>query len=940
MTLSEINDQLNRVNQHLTAVKNVQSGLNTAADQLGKIYISNAKEIDKHKLKIKELYPTADLRQVQLPGHALADSLEEAKAKALELKTANEAILKSQEALVVSYGKTRDLALEIEARRAGEVPLQRLLVEQSIKNAATIGDRYSRAAEEVLNLNKALAKGRPGSIEMVKAAEDLNTAKIELRTIELELERKAAEKDKTDAITTAALVHQTELQLRKNKAEEASLAWQKKIHKEQLESFDKTGAKTLELGAKTVAARNALSLAVGALRNALEFSGLAFAIKQVQTYQAAVQSANGTLEQRYKLINDLNFVQAVTGIQADKLVESQKALVEQGLDTLSNNRQNLETVSMLAATFGVQAGVSAKIAALSQATGSNFQKMGDTIAIVTRNSGLAASKVADIATAAEQLRFNLGGASDSIPDLVAEMSAFEGTMNRIGGPSGTAQRLVAHLTSLKGIAGAQMLGLGNVLSNPDMFSKSGDFTKAITSIREDLIARTDGDYGRMQVLAGYYQNVYGLTLEDLVGIVRDKGTDIIDASKQATDAITKQQTSLIKEFSDSQIGLGKAFDKLQSRFQAFLAIGLTPAIRGLTLFIELINKVTQKIFDVYEAQGDSVKGVIKVLTELVSSIMVASLAFSTLVAAMSLFKVAQGIGLLGGFTTMLGPLSKAVVWVKDAAEWFKVLGAASFFKEFLGLGPVILRVGAIMEGLSAAVAAAVAWIFEMATPIGWFILAGGAILTFLNLWTKGAVVKGFMSAMEQLGEGIEWICSKIPGLVKTAVDEINGVVNPKINPTPTQQALTLDTSTIDKDIRSGSASKLELDIQDIYSKMAANPALKNEENYKMLDRLNSSMETAIENYGSRLQSGFTGPEDKVYAKDQQVEVISDLKDAVQESNELLKGIQTSVNVTGKDNVETMKTIDNKAHGRSSKAHMMKTTSDSGLPYAARGRHRG
>lgn len=246
-------------------------------------------------------------------------------------------------------------------------------------------------------------------------------------------------------------------------------------------------------------------------------------LKQRQFNQDLIE-ANSSWEHRGSLLRQTLLMQTQLGVGFEKATEAVKALVHYGMDTESSFEENVRLVAQMDQGLGIAVVQSAQLASIveRQLHGS-FVKVSHVLAQIVEDTALAGDEAArlatSIATALGRLRPGLGAAG--LPEVVRLVGRYEGALKEVGGQAGAFQELIGNLTTIRGMAGAGVLGV-----KPELVATE----KGIQVILDRFSAFGQTMVGNLQGMARFQMLEQ---LGEMFGVSSDQANQMLIAIKRA-----------------------------------------------------------------------------------------------------------------------------------------------------------------------------------------------------------------------------------------------------------------------------------------------------------------------------------------------------------------------------------------------------------------------
>ena len=754
MSLQDTFTSLNRISGELGRAKTSQLDLNKLTKELGVLTKANNLEMASSRKNLQDFYKLIDTSLIRTRHNEIADKFVEANKAAANLVITQDQIKMQLEELAESNAKSGSLQRQLDLLKATTSKRDLKATDLHIERINKLGESMADNIRKITDIENQLIRAQnTGNDAQAQALSAKRTELIDKAREDEELlmslssgSKNTRQSELKTLAATAAL----------EKARAAGVAENVKFYEKlaRLEetSYINTHGAFLEEQKKSNQIKQYLSEIKGGLVNALEFSGVAIGLRQVQLYADALQNAQGTLVDRQKIMVQINETQALTGVEADKLLSAQKALVARGLEYNANNRQNLQTVAMLSQTFGVSEESSANIAALSTTIGENFNKLGDTVATLARNTSLSAQSIANIVEYSERIKFNTLGSNLNVVETSKAAAMFESGMNTINGPSGISNQIIEALTSYSGMSNRAYLGLN--ANRQDVFKDKGSFDLAVSSIVDKLNGLTKNGTDQ-SVIDALGKSAGGL---DFIfkGLTPEAATALIRYSKALKDGTIKvndvevAQDALIKQFSDRQAELMKPLGNIRSRLEALAAVLVTLPMSGLARIFNWLDEFTADLVNAGKSINNFTNGGFKYFVEVVGGLSVSMWLFKAAVDASSKALAIKDLlsgGSIGKAATAIETVEGGAAAIKTAST---VAGAES---EMAKSVPLMAKIGKAISGAAESIfpgiGGIIKWFKGLFTETG-SIARFGAFLASKLPMLEG-VIPAIMSGFEAIG---------------------------------------------------------------------------------------------------------------------------------------------------------------------------------------------
>lgn len=306
-------------------------------------------------------------------------------------------------------------------------------------------------------------------------------------------------------------------------------------------------------------------------------------------YNKALITANSNADQRFRLLYRTLDIQQQLGASTDDMADAAKNLVEYGGHLGANYQSNLKLITQMKLGLGVAANSAAEMAIVfTRQLQVGAEKVGDAIAQIAANTGLAAQKATSFAVEIGRALRLLG---PSMRTEAAQVTKLIGTMaGRVEALGGSAESVVSVFKSLtsgseRGIMLRQMVGA----PLKSMGTQQGvvDAMKGLDRLMQMRVTATEGT------------DQYAVQLEQLSEQVGVSAYDLInlrqvmqDWSKDTNMARTAQQA-----YAEQTRLAGESWKQIKSSLGAMIHEALLP-------FLQVLQPVVGTLADVIKAAAN------------------------------------------------------------------------------------------------------------------------------------------------------------------------------------------------------------------------------------------------------------------------------------------------------------------------------------------------
>jgi len=317
---------------------------------------------------------------------------------------------------------------------------------------------------------------------------------------------------------------------------------------------------------------------VGNIRISIMLAELS-ALKQLHAYNSKLQQdlieANSSFGHRYDLMYDTLNLVAGTGVEFEAATEAARSLVHYGMDNEKSWERNLRFVAQMKTAIGLSTDLGARLAVIfERQLGGSVERMANTMATIVNETALAADEAGRMAehimSAVGALREGIGGKVDEVVGVVAK---YESAIKGLGGASGELTQALTKYTTIEGMPGAGMLGIGS----PEFLADAGQTEAAIERMgaMANQWTKNVGGWQRQAQLEGLSQvlNLSAKTLNILGKVVEDN-------NRKQLEGITIQE-----RFNQQTVALGAGWKRLGNELWAIAQRVLYPVIAGLNWLV-------------------------------------------------------------------------------------------------------------------------------------------------------------------------------------------------------------------------------------------------------------------------------------------------------------------------------------------------------------------
>jgi hypothetical protein len=352
-------------------------------------------------------------------------------------------------------------------------------------------------------------------------------------------------------------------------------------HKTMLEAVAKSNRAGVLMTKEKLAINELVSkqISIQGAVQAVAVAATALTVKSLHEMNEQLKQAVVHVRQRTQLMSDIYAVQQATGNETTHMLEATKALVNQGFDLRDNFQDTLKAAVMLEESIGLSYQTSAELAVTFRALGTSLDKIGDVLARVVTDTGLAADEAARYAQNIAKAMLTLRpGIAHGAEQVVALTERFEAAMKEMTGVSGGVTEALVRMTRPEGMAAGGMTGF-----TPDMLKSAEGVKQAIENMG-GFIEQTLGDtFGWDRMLRiDMLKRIYGLSeieINNFSAAMKQMG--------QQVDSATTLQTVFNKQTTD----LAKSFNRVYNSIDALVKGAMTPFVRA-NILAQLTGTVT------------------------------------------------------------------------------------------------------------------------------------------------------------------------------------------------------------------------------------------------------------------------------------------------------------------------------------------------------------
>lgn len=304
-------------------------------------------------------------------------------------------------------------------------------------------------------------------------------------------------------------------------------------------------------------------------------------------YNAALMQANTNVENRFGLIGKTLNVQRELGISTHSMAESVQALVEYGHDLNPAFQSNLKVVSMLKEGLGVSARTGAQLVTIfTKQMREGAEKVGDVIATIAQQTGLAAERAAEFAIEiGRSLRLLGAGGSPEASGVTRFITGLAGRIHEMGGNAGAVVQMFKQMSGgtaqaffMRGFAGIRPGALGTETgAEAAMRGLAGRMNAIITAPE-----KTEAFLAQVQAVS------------EMTGMAADDIIDFREAMSSLKKPVTEAQ-ALQRAYNEQSALLGKSFSQLREAVQALIMKGMLPIMPYVTKTVEWLAGVARSL---------------------------------------------------------------------------------------------------------------------------------------------------------------------------------------------------------------------------------------------------------------------------------------------------------------------------------------------------------
>lgn len=329
--------------------------------------------------------------------------------------------------------------------------------------------------------------------------------------------------------------------------------------------------------------RNIYALSLGVLGFISDKIGETVAMSH--QYNRALMQANTSIDQRYDLIGKTLAIQTQLGLSTASMAESAEALVEYGQEMTPAFQQNLKIISMMKEGLGVSARTGAQLVTIfTQQLHESAAKVGDVIATIAQETGLAAERAAEFAIEIARAVRLLG--ADFKSDAAGVTEFIGGLAGRIQEMGGNASSVVEMFKAMSGGTAQAFFLRGFAGVGAGQMGSAGGAEAAMRGLARRMGAIISAPEGTEAFLAQVQavSEISGMAAVDIINFRKEmENLKKPMTEAQALQSAYNKQTAL----------LGDAFKQLRESMHALIMQAMVYIMPAVTGFVKLLSQIVR-----------------------------------------------------------------------------------------------------------------------------------------------------------------------------------------------------------------------------------------------------------------------------------------------------------------------------------------------------------